>query len=215
MGANATPPGIGVRRAQIVFTRAAIGSGEDNLTTTIDFQNFTNGQPDDSWIDADFTTLEGLLDTFIQTLKPWIYSNIVHSEYRWYRIGPGISPPNPPARITARVQPGTATDSVPSQVAVTLTERTAVRRTWGRMYLPIGAPGTFIGDGRIHPSVVDGIGTAANTLYSSAFSADLVPVVYSPTRQKAFSVEHVQVDDLADVMRSRRYDKPTHKSIHP
>lgn len=204
--------GIGVRRCQLVFSRIPASGVEGTAVTTIDFLNLTGGNPDDTWVDADFTTLEGHLDTFWGVCKAYAPAYTTLDQLRWYRIGLGVGHPNPPVRITDRNVSGTGTGSSMPQQAVSVTEKTPVRRAWGRMYLPLNTYSMFDTSGRIASSVSGTIAAAAGTLYSAAAAAEYVPVVYSRKRSKTFSVESIQVDDLADVIRSRRWANPVTRS---
>jgi len=215
MGTNAMEPGIGVRRAQLVFSRAGIGSGEDSITTSIDLLNMTGGSPDDTWTDSDFVSAEGKIDTWWNAIKFMATTKIVLDQIRWYRIGPGLPPPNPAVRVTDKNLAGTATASLPPQVAVTLTEKTVPRRQWGRLYLPLNTMTGVGPEGRIDSGAVTALITSSDVLYSGLNASELVPVVYSKTRGKAYAVETIQVDDLYDVIRSRRYDKPTIRETRP
>jgi hypothetical protein len=91
---------------------------------------------------------------------------------------------------------------MPPQVSITVTEKTAVRREWGRLYLP-SPRGTdvLLNTGRIDTTVQNGILNATLALYDGAAADDFMPVVYSPTRKKVYGVEKLQVDDLFDVQR--------------
>lgn len=214
LGANATPPGIGVRRCQLVFSRAPGGSTEDVATTHLDFQNLTAGVPDDTWTAGDFAALEPLIDTWWGSIKPKVWSQCHLREYRWYRIGPGIAPPNPPVRITTMDVAGTGTAPLPPQVAVTVTFKTAVRREWGRIYLPAPAASTVnTASGRIVTADAVVIADATDVLMGAAAAADFLPVVYGRTRGKVYSVESIQVDDVFDVIRSRRWDRPLVRTV--
>lgn len=209
LGTNATSPGTAIRRAQLVFSRTPTGSTEDVATTHLDYLNLTAGEPDDTWVDADFATLEGYIDTWWTALKPYVWSKCSLTQIRWYRIGPGIAPPNPPVRITTRAVPGTNSTPMAPQVSVTLTLKTGVRKEWGRLYLP--HPGGNIADttnGRIDSSIMGTVATASDVLFKAAFAADFVPVVYGRARQKVYTVESLQIDDLFDVQRRRRWDRP-------
>jgi hypothetical protein len=53
------------------------------------------------------------------------------------------------------------------------------------------------------------VSLAVKTFYNTCVAAQIVPVVYSPTTGSAWAIEHVHVDDLVDVVRSRRYTTPT------
>ena len=185
-------------------------------TTSHDFLNLSSGEPDDTLTDADFTTLEALLDNFFNTLKPQRASSTAITAYRWYRVGPGIVPPNPAVRVTIRNNAGSVGAMAPPQLAISVTEKTPIRREWGRFYLPsITESSIDTSTGRISGTVVASIAQAAGDLYSGASAGEFPAVVYSPTRQKAYTVEQVQVDDLFDVIRSRRWDKPTLRVVKP
>lgn len=215
MGADGLPPGIGVRRCQIVYHRDTYLPPQDAVTTHIDFLNLTNGDPDDTWTDQDFTGLEDVIKTMLTTLAPLTFSKVVARELRWYRVGPAILPPNPAIRVLPINIPGTGLNSLPPQVAATVTLKTVPRRQWGRMYLPLGsvtAPGQ---DGRFTTGSVDTTANAVNAMFTAALSVDFHPVIYSKVRGKAYAIETVQVDDVPDVMRSRRFNEKTYAKILP
>lgn len=214
MGENANPPGIGVRRAQLVFDRSTMTPAEDVITTHMDFQNFTNGEPDDSWTDQDFVLLEQSISSHLGGLVGMWNNKINFNQIRWYRIGPGIAPPNPPVRVTATSHAGSGQIQLPPQTAVSVTLRTAVRRCWGRMYLPCSTGSWVHSDGRIDDIAVQSVAGSIHAIMQEASAADFLPIVYSKTRSKAFSIEAVQVDDLFDVIRSRRYDRALNKHVY-
>lgn len=215
MGANALPPGIGVRRAQLVFNRLLFTPAQDAMTTHLDFLNLTNGNPDDTWTDADFTTLETLISTFIQATQANYNGKVVFDSVRWYRVGPGVVPPNPAIRIKVFGFPGTGTNALPPQVGASITFKTVPRRQWGRMYMPWNALPLTSPEGRFSSARVDEVGAAMNSLVTNAIAAEFPPVIYSAVRGKAYTVETVQVDDVPDVIRSRRFNEATHKYVSP
>lgn len=218
MGENAEPPGIGVRRAMLVFSRDPTVFGDEDVAVThFDFLNLTNGQPDDTWTDADFVNLETDLGNWFNLIHGGMHPFITWREIRWYRIGPGVEKPNPPVRVTPQNIPGSATLGVNApQIAMTITDRTGVRLEWGRKYIPISANGWLTTTaGRFTSSAVDTMVTATDALYTAAAGQDFLPVVYGPTRQKAYSIESVQVDDVVDVVRRRRWESPGYKRRLP
>lgn len=209
--------GIGVRRCLIMIDRQTSHASADPAEMHFDFMNITSGAPDDTWITSDFTTLEGFLTTWWATAKVLVPNGHKLTEFRWYRIGPGVTAPNPAERVNTLVTPvaGTAgaTMACPQQ-ACSLTFRTAVRRSWGRTYLPAAlAPGTA--DGTLGTGSVDSQCTALSTLMSSSSGADFVPVVYSPTKQSALAIESVEVDNNLDVIRRRRWKQSTYRKVLP
>jgi hypothetical protein len=123
--------GVGVRRAELVFSRVPPGTFADDVAVMhFDFINFTGGAPDDTWITSDFTTMETHLGAWWTAQKPYISSDYTLKEIRWYRVGTGVPPPNPAQRVTPI---GTAGSSggieLPPQVAASLTLRTRVRKS--------------------------------------------------------------------------------------
>ena len=215
MGENALPPGIGVRRAQIVWSRAAMVPPQDAMTTHLDFLNLTNGSPDDTWTDADFTQLEGMFDQFFAQAAGLMSSGQRVIEYRWYRVGPSIVPPNPAIRIKTVDHVGTATSALPPQVATSVTLKTVPRRQWGRMYLPLLGQSALSTDGRFSSTSITNLGILIDAIFSQAVAADFPPVIYSKARGKAYTVETVQIDNVPDVIRSRRFNESTFRHVSP
>lgn len=79
------------------------------------------------------------------------------------------------------------------------------------MYLPLTGVTTLTGDGRFSLASVTAIANATNTLFSGAAAADFLPVIFSKVRGKAYGIESIQVDDVPDVMRSRRLNEAVNK----
>lgn len=217
LGTSAAPPGIGVRRASIVWDRSVASTGDDVALTHFDFLNVTGGDPDDTWIDSDYTTLEGYLNTWASSMAIFIHPSIKTREIRWYRHGPGLVAPLPAERVTPFVHAGSdAGYMTPPQCASTITFRTSVRRSWGRTYLPgISSNHIVSSSGRLTSAYVDGVAGYAKNLSDSAASSDFLLVVTSNRLDAVLNAEHVEVDDNVDIQRRRRWDKPTYSKIVP
>lgn len=69
--------------------------------------------------------------------------------------------------------------------------------------------------GRFSNSYVDSVAGATNTLVTSAASSDFYLVVYSKTKNALLNVESVEVDNVPDVVRRRRWKTATYKKILP
>jgi len=215
MGENGLPPGIGVRRAQLVFTRETLAPPQDAMTTHCDFLNLTNGSPDDTWTDADFTAIESQMSQWIAELEPFMHTSVLWHEVRWYRVGPAITPPNPAIRVVQASQNGNATTALPPQVAASVTLKTVPRRQWGRMYLPLTGQTVLSATGRFLPANVTTVGQSTDAFFQSVIALDFHPVIFSEVRGKAYAVEEVQVDDVPDIIRSRRFNEATFKFRAP
>jgi hypothetical protein len=205
-----------IRKVQIVWGRTSAGGvDEDVAVCSLHFINITSGAIDPTWVTGDFTTIEAALDAWWTTLKTRYSGNTTLREFRWYRVRPGALSGDA-VRITARNVPGTATagSELPPQVAMSITQKVALRRHWGRIYMP--APYTTASSsGMITPTIVTALATATQTLFDACRNGDMEPVVYSPTLARAFPVLQLQVDDLFDVIRSRRYGRPTLRTLLP
>lgn len=202
------------RRCVLKFARiTTAGLREDACQYDFEFVNFTAGVVDNTWIDTDFTALEGFLDSWWTTVKAKCSPNIILDQYRWFKFGPalplsakGNEEPGPPVRVTERNVAGTNVTAgmLPWQVALSVTFKTAVRKRWGRIYVAGATMDQIDGYGRINASTMTSLANATDTLFASATANDYAPVVYSPTRRSAYGIEAVQVDDVPDVIRSRR-----------
>lgn len=213
-----TPQDFEGRRLMVRWGRVSGGVSMDPAITTHDFVNITSDAIDSTWTEQDLINIENRYDTFWTAIKGSYAPEYSLDEYRWYKLGPDIVPPNPPVRVTDRSVVGTnAGDSLPPQVAVSVTERTGTRRRWGRFYLPPPSVQQVdgAGSGRISNGFITQVANAAEAMYEGWKSDDFLPVVWSPSTQAAFSVESVQVDDLFDVIRSRRWKNPTVRDNRP
>jgi hypothetical protein len=201
------------RRARLVFSRTApAGVFEDAAQIDFEFVNTTGGVLDNTWVDADFTTLETAIDAWWASVRPDVVAGHVLDQIRWYKFGPslpvgvsGSELPGPPVRIVDRnVAGSSAWLTCVYQMAISVTFKTAIRRRWGRVYVPGYNSMAIDETGRF--KAVDGaqLADATDTLVADAALADFRTVVYSPTRRIAYAVESLQVDDVPDVIRSRR-----------
>jgi hypothetical protein len=215
-----------LRELTVKWTRNFTGKPpEDHAMCTFHILNVTGATPDATWITSDYTTCEGLFDAWWTSIKDkYPAFGPVLAEYSWRADGPAFKPfgssLQPTLRITPKNVPGTSTGDamLPPQTAVTVTEvipstfvvpdvegvGAQTRNRWGRFYLP--APGsTSLADGRIASATLTDFADATQTLYNALVAAEFVPVVYSPTVGHAWSVDEIHVDDVFDVVRSRRF----------
>lgn len=209
--------GVGVRRAVLHVDRTGLVAGADDAEFHFDFLNITGGSPDDTWTSTDYSTLEGYLDTFWTAVKGYVSPGCKLSQYSWYRHGPGVGSPNPAERVTARSVVGTSgSGPLPPQDAATITLRTSVRRSWGRTYLPGLCENAMDGSSaHFSHAFCDNVGNAAAALLHSAIGGDFPMVVTSIVNSAVLNVEHIAVDDLADVIRRRRWKTASYKKILP
>jgi hypothetical protein len=202
------------RKAVLEWTRA--GLGLDVAQTHLDIANITNGQLDDSWTQADFESCELNLMVMWDQIKEHFGINTILDTIRWYRVGPGATPPEPAVRVLDVNDGGSSTyPELPAQCAANITWRTGVRKAWGRAYLPAMTTSSLTPEGVITDQIVQDIAAAANQFVANIAGGDFHLVVYSPTHQQAYNVERVAVDNIFDTQRRRRHRTHSYQVVHP
>lgn len=214
-----------LRELTLKWTRAYTGRPlQDAAMCTFHIANFTGGVPDATWTAGDYATCEALFDTYWGAIKEWFNASHTLSEYTWRADGPAFKPYGaalqPTLRATPKAVVGTGTGTeCPPQVAISVTEVVPAtfvahnvegvgdqtRNRWGRFYLPNPSVNA-IDAGRIHTDCCEDVAIATKALYDGLAAADFGVVVYSPTTGHAWTVTQVHVDDIADVIRRRRFD---------
>jgi hypothetical protein len=209
-----------LRKLHVVFKRTAT-PGEDVKVVTFHLAKNVSGEPSTNWVTADFVAAEARFGTWWTALKPFARNNVTLDQYRWYKAGPGWPISGPPVRITSVAVAGTgASNSLPPQCAIDVSEHTRVRKHWGRFYLPLNNAGVDA-NGRVHATTQDAVHLASVALYNGLRADSIVPVVWSkakparttkhgialpPQPARAYAVEALKTDDIFDVIRSRRFD---------
>lgn len=182
----------------------------------IHWLNTTAGSVDTTWTTADFTAVESAVQTMWNGLSTYISPDCKLIMHRWYAFGPGVLKPNPVFRETTLGTPisGGGTGAQIHQVASTITLRTALRKHWGRFYLPISCnlPST---SGQMSSTQVDNLASAARTmLIASEATQGITPVVYDRARGNALSVLAIEADSVPDIIRRRRPRDTGYKKIY-
>lgn len=181
----------------------------------IHYVNSTGGDLDTTWIAADFAAVEAAVQAFWTANQSTIPSSCHLVEHRWYAFGPGVVPPNPPVRVTTlgTPLPGTGTQNDVHQAAMTVTLRTALRRHWGRIYLPMGSQMVSV-LGQSTTGLVDALCNSARTMFMSPFTSNgIVPVVYDRNKHGVLGVTALEVDSVPDIIRRRRPRTSNYKKI--
>lgn len=233
-------PTFELRKLQWRWSRApAGGTTEDVAVCTFHF--LKAAAPTGPWDDAaDLATIEGHVTTYWAAIAPNFLASTVSDQYRWYKDGPSYYKlngdgtayipvgGNPAVRVTEVSTPGTlgGVSELPPQVAMSVTELTSMRKHWGRWYLPAAGVPASDPNGRIETTLVASLMTASAQFYGGLIAIGFQPVVFSiqkPVRLNAkgaslpaedavaYAVTQLQIDNLFDVIRRRRYDQPTQR----
>jgi hypothetical protein len=108
-----------------------------------------------------------------------------------------------------------------TQVAMSVTEKTAFPGHWGRFYLPLSGGSDFTSTRRFDTATVDSVANAVGACYATLQTAEFFPVIPVTQVDKTparglLQVTDVQVDDVPDVVRRRRLSQTTYrKVVHP
>jgi hypothetical protein len=197
-------------RVHMVYARARVsGVPEDVAVTTHDFDD--NGDP----TSADLDTIQAAALLYWNTIKSnfAVYTKL--AEIRIYYRDEAIDETfGEPRRSTTYDLPGTlaGVDAAPPQIALSVTERTASRPRWGRFYQPGLTAQAFTVDGMLDGDLITNVANAVDTWYSGLKSSGFDPVVLhrrAGLPDQLVVIEEIQVDDIADVIRRRRFQVPT------
>jgi hypothetical protein len=216
-----------LRKLQVRWGRgggAAVAA--DDAITTHHFLKLAGGAPSATWVAADFEAAEAAFDGFWFAISDRYDASTSLKQYRWYKAGPAVAPPQSPVRIVDRTTTGAVISGAPCppQVAISVTEKTTFPANWGRFYLPAPNTGQAVGlTGRITSATQTDVADAADVMYEAFVTASIPAVVYSAAKgsrpsagggtlpaigARALGVAQLQVDDLFDVIRSRRWNEP-------
>jgi hypothetical protein len=181
----------------------------------IHYVNSTSGELDTTWTSADFAAVETALQAMWSTNAGFFPDSCRLVEHRWYPFGPGVVEPNPAYRVTTLGTPkvGTSTATWIRQVATTATFRTALRRHWGRIYLPLSLV-SYSSTGQMTSGDAAAILAFVRTALTGAeASQGVVPVVYDRNRKVAMTIRSYEVDSVPDIQRRRRPRDTAFRSV--
>lgn len=220
---SADPGVIGGSLVQVAFTRSeAAGVREDIALFGLHLAVSPGVAGEWSELtDGTKASVETALDAWWTTCKTLYSDHIKLSEYIWrdygadYPLGAtGLSKPSPVNRRTSRTVAGTGVGTtLPDQTAMSVTFKTASRRHWGRVYLPPPQTAGLTQYSRFTSGYCDTVAGAFNTMFDTLTNLGTAvhPRVWSPKYRGMFSVAELHVDDVPDVIRSRRPKTRTYR----
>lgn len=212
----------------------------DDVIFTLDVLNYTNDAIDNTWDPNDFTLVSAEIQTFCSSLAPYTSPRFKMSQIRYYpRSFQPYSESKPftdaggPAHVLNTNIPATGSACLPPSTAVTITEETASRKHWGRIYCPTPAAATCDNTtGRFSAAHHNTYATAFKNMVEGLWDAHYKVVVPTTSSGGAYdpalpgdwsvvpartlqSVSGVRCDDVFDVHRSRRHKYPLTRSVLP
>lgn len=154
--------------------------------------------------------VEAKFDDFFEDIQAGLAQHTRIVGYRWARWKNDWSGTHPSFRFATRnLVAATAQTSLPQQVAIAVTEETAVRRRWGRFYIPSIGQSSNVAEGRISTPYLNTVGAAAVTMLSTIEDEWEHVTVSKDLEPHFLATEYVRVDNTFDIQRRRRLRSST------
>jgi len=227
------------RHAQIRFSYGGSTDTADDATCSFDFVRIVGGQILTDWGPTEYNHCDTAIDQILTAWQQTATTQYTADLIRYYRrafqpygtmVGdpPRIQhfiPGGPPVQITQLSRGGIEPGFTATQTSLTVTERTAFPKNWGRWYFPGLATNLLVGSGHLGPTVVDTLGAAIRAAYTTLMGTSIYPVVpctrvggKTPADRTGdahglLTLDHVQIDDVPDVIRRRRLRSPVHRYL--
>lgn len=165
---------------------------------------------------SDKADVEARLDTWFTSFKAQVSSHYTLREYRWHDYMLSWTKPGPATRVTTKgtACTGSATNTLPDQVATSITHKTASRAHWGRNYWPALVSTAYDTTGRITSAQVDSRSGDWRTLLNGIATDGQMPCVASSVHGGVLDIVELQMDNTPDVIRSRRAKRPSYRKSY-
>jgi len=234
VGGDAADPTAGSwRRWVFHWANNSTLDAADDQAFTIDIVNITDGHLDGTWNDADYDYVSGILGGLASNIGPHVVTSLTCTELKAYITGYNpytnskpFAHSGAPDRVYPMAVQGGGGALMPPQACSTITEETPSRAHWGRFYTPTLGSASYASTGHLATAVVDALAQAAHDAYETLAQNQFLPVVATttsggsagvpgkPTRVLS-GVTGIRVDNVGDVMRSRRLKNYTHRVVLP
>lgn len=203
-----------VNLAQVVVDRELVRPDEDVAVMTMHWRAAQVAGPDDgtpmNGTDRDIATQK--IINFINSIATFISNKYEFKEVRWYDVRTDSLPVGPPLQVgPLGIKGASANSALPPQVACSVTFKTALRKNWGRFYIPGIQSGELAPQGYFLTPMLAQIADAAAALTDRGGTVQQTLTVWSPTEKTHHDPQIVQVDDVPDVIRSRRFSSTLHR----
>jgi hypothetical protein len=205
---------------QTTFNRDQLRPDEDDAAITFHIREVVQAAPDIIPVTdqgrADFINR---MSQWWQMVAPHVTRDIFMHESRFYDIPDGGPFPakdprawmGDPVLVHAWNSPGQdASGALPPQVAVSVTLRTAHRKRWGRYYIPSPGQSVCSSLGAIDQLAAVAFKEATHHLTSRS-GTGAAATVFSRLHWDHEDPETIQVDDIFDVVRRRRFSSPLYR----
>jgi hypothetical protein len=191
---------------QCVIDRSLISPNEDVAVVTMHIRPKLALLPDDTipMTDTLRDDFKAKLDTFWTGVTAFMHTSHVVKQYRMYDIPSTRGLLGAPKKVyTVNIPGASSAGPLPTQVACSVTWKTAQRKTWGRFYLPGFVQTKVNTSARFSSGDCTSLANLAAPLASRSGTGACL-TVFSTKEWTHHDPQTVQVDDVPDVIRRRR-----------
>lgn len=209
------PANMTISKVTISHRRFSTATLEDDLAQfSMHHLNITGGDVDNSWIESDFTALADAYTPFLTGLRGLQDNYTVISKLTIHSFPVGQNPGPAVLEVDQGALSGTKSGgALPPQCACAVTLKTAHRRHWGRIYVPGLTTDCIDGWGRLAPAYTGPLATVVGNHIGHCSDLGYPVVVFSEAGLSALEVGEVQVDDIVDIIRRRRFKATLHRDV--
>lgn len=200
-----------------VFDRSGLAPNEDVAVCTMHIRQVVAAAPDLLPVtDEGRTDFVSRFGNFWLLWDQYVSSKVRFRELRFYDVPDtrGEKMGDPVLVHTFDLPGGSTTNGLPPQDAVSVTFRTPHRLNWGRIYLPGWTVTNFDSVGRPLRALCDELATAAHFLTDRGGTGAAL-TVFSRKNWTHYDPSEIQVDDVTDIIRRRRFSNATYRARVP
>ena len=163
----------------------------------------------------DYTSFVIEFTNWFTNVDAYISTDILISEIRFYEMSTATpGEPGPAVFVQPLALAGSSLEKrCPPQVAMSVSERTAVRARWGRFYIPGLVTTVCAFDGRFDNAIVTEVATHTESLYEAMRDTGREFCSYRRSDGTYQLVKAIVVDNVPDVIRRRRFSTTTFRDI--
>lgn len=206
-----------VNLVHVIFDRTAQAPNEDMALFTLHIRGIVDNLPDSlgSITNGDRDAFATTVQSFWDTIKVNVSTMVKLVQIRFYELGEDLQTDmGPPVYVKTYNSAGASSFQImPPQMAMSVTLKHpstgGVGRTgsrWGRFYIPGWTAGAFAGTGRFDSTFIGTVANKAVELYRPSGGVNgCKGTIWSRKAWAHFDPNVIQVDDVPDVVRSRRF----------
>lgn len=206
-----------VNLVQVIFDRSAQNPDEDSAIFTIHIRGIVSGLPDQlgSIANDDRAAYAAAVNTFWDNIQGYVSTKVNLVAVKFYEMGDDPDDQmGPPVQVVNGTNLGGSSAQVlPPQMASSVTLKHpstgGVGKTgsrWGRIYVPGVTVAALDANGRFNDTYITLLVGSAQALWQPVNGANGVRgTIWSRKLWQHFDPSSLQVDDVPDVIRSRRF----------